>query len=372
MRGFRRKPKDPWREASDSSEAEPLLPAWPGADGDEPLDGARVRFGAPGKIALLLVLLAGVSAAAIVGGRALTPAAPTTPTRAAQTTTAARPVRRAVPHWGPFALRVAARFVPTGGTGAALAFAAGRLVLVAGSHDEAVFAGPLGGRLARVATLAVPHAATCAFGFGSSVYLIGGEGGAQPNDLIVRVDARSGQATQAGVFEEPIAECGIASDASGSYLVGGWTGQRYATAILRVGPSGVQGLLARLPSALRFPAVALVGKRLYVAGGATQSGLSRAVVAIDTGTGRLVPVATLPQGVEAAVLVPSGSSLYLLGGQGAGGKALTAVVRIDPASGATSAAGRLPRPLPGAASVRVGNQTLVLSPGSGIVYSLGP
>ncbi len=68
-------------------------------------------------------------------------------------------------------------------------------------------------------------------------------------------------------------------------------------------------------------------------GGRTEQGLTPNIYAIDIRNGGVVSLGQLPEAVEQAVLVPSGTSLYLLGGKTAKGKPSTAVIRIDPATG---------------------------------------
>ena len=74
--------------------------------------------------------------------------------------------------------------------------------------------------------------------------------------------------------------------------------------------------------------------------------------------------------MQGALLVSSGTGLYLLGGTGPGGKPSTAVVRIDPATGKPTPAGRMPKALVGAAAVPDGARTLVVDPSSGAVYQI--
>jgi hypothetical protein len=75
--------------------------------------------------------------------------------------------------------------------------------------------------------------------------------------------------------------------------------------------------------------------------------------------------------VAGALLVSSGSDLYLLGGTGQGGKPSAEVVRIDPATGRSRPAGRMPKPLAGGAAVRAGTRTIVVDRVSGAVYRIG-
>ncbi len=94
-----------------------------------------------------------------------------------------------------------------------------------------------------------------------------------------------------------------------------------------------------------------------------EAGPSRAsratIYAIDIRDGGVVSLGQLPQAVEQAVLVPSGTSLYLLGGKTANGKASTTVIRIDPATGNPTAVGKTTVPLVGAAAVSAGSRSLV-------------
>ena len=87
-----------------------------------------------------------------------------------------------------------------------------------------------------------------------------------------------------------------------------------------------------------------------------------------SGRGRRRRLGQLPQPVEQAVLVPSGTSLYLLGGKTANGKASTAVVRIDPATGNPTDVGKTTVQLVGAAAVSAGSRSLVVDAPSGTVY----
>ena len=131
-------------------------------------------------------------------------------------------------------------------------------------------------------------------------------------------------------------------------LVGGWTGEQYATAVLRFTLPDKADVVARLPEATRDPAVTVRGNTVYVAGGRTESGLSNAVYAVDLGDGTVSVVGRLPHAVSGGALVPAGGKLYLLGGKDDAGPVRT-IVRIDPATGTIENAGTMPRALAGAA-----------------------
>ena len=140
-----------------------------------------------------------------------------------------------------------------------------------------------------------------------------------------------------------------------AYLVGGYTGSRFATAILRFRPGSSPTLVARLPDGLRYAGVAMLCGRIYVAGGVTTSGTSGAVYAVDprrrigdedrhaararrsraARRARPLPLPHRRRPTDRATRSPRSS-------------------RIDPASGTVAPAGSLPGPLADAAATRVG------------------
>src|SRR5262249_14713455 len=159
-----------------------------------------------------------------------------------------------------------------------------------------------------------------------NLYVLGGEQGGKAADDVLRIDLGSGRGRTVSKFEEPLAEAGVVTRGGAVYLVGGWTGEKYATAILKFTPPGDVALLTRLPGGPRPLAVPRLGPTLYAAGGRPEPGPPDRVSAVDLGSGVVTPPHRLPPPVEGALLVSSGTSLYLLGGAGAKGKPSTAVV----------------------------------------------
>ncbi len=97
----------------------------------------------------------------------------------------------------------------------------------------------------------------------------------------MRIDPATGAARRMRPLDEPLSDLGAATVAGKTYLVGGYTGAKYATAILRVGRGNRTTTVARLPVGLRYPGVATLGGKIYVAGGVISSGESRAVYEFD-------------------------------------------------------------------------------------------
>jgi hypothetical protein len=281
-----------------------------------------------------------------------------------------RVVHRVTYKWGPLTVQAYGK-LPVGPPNPAVAVVGRKLAVVGGNGTGLVLAGPLGGKLVPVAMLSRPRASAQAFVLGGNLYVLGGEQGDKPADDLLRIDLANGHGRTVARFVEPLAEAGVVTRGNAAYLAGGWTGEKYATAILRFTPPSKVSLVARLPEGTRAPAVALQGSRLYVAGGRTEQGLSNKAYAIDLASGKVTTLPRLPHAVEGALLVSSGGKLYLLGGTGPGGKPSAAVVRIDPAGGRIGAAGRMPKPLAGAAAAPAGRRALVVDPRSGAVYRIG-
>jgi hypothetical protein len=199
---------------------------------------------------------------------------------------------------------------------------------------------------------------------GGRVYLLGG-GQATSSDAVVRIEA-TGRATRVGSLGEPLSDLGAAVVRDTAYVVGGYTGVKFATGILAF-RGGTPHLVARLPVGLRYAGVAALGGRVYIAGGITTAGPSDAIYAFDPRTHVVRPLGTLPAPVAHAPLAALGGALYLVGGDGS-----SSVVRISP-SGDVSIAARRPKPLAGAAAVTVGREIVVLGgDGSDAVYALTP
>ena len=156
--------------------------------------------------------------------------------------------------------------------------------------------------------------------------------------------------------------------ASFDTLVGGYTGTRFATAVLEVGAAGSTTTVARLPQGLRYAGVAALGTTIFVAGGVTTGGEVATITAIDTRSGSVRSIGRLPAALAHAPLVASGSSLYLIGGVTASGRSVDSILRIDGSSGAVTLAGRLPAPVADAAAVSLGASVVVLGGGGRAVY----
>jgi N-acetylneuraminic acid mutarotase len=168
-----------------------------------------------------------------------------------------------------------------------------------------------------------------------------------------------------------LSDLGAAVVGSHVYLVGGYTGTRFASAVLRYLGAGRTKVAARLPAGLRYAGVAAIGNTIYVAGGLTTSGETADVFAVTPSTGQVRRIGALPEARAYGALVAYRGSLLLVGGKSGTGTATSQILRIDPASGNVTPAGALPQPLAEPAAVaRSGDVVVVGGEGSRAVYSI--
>ena len=104
-----------------------------------------------------------------------------------------------------------------------------------------------------------------------------------------------------------------------------------------------------------------IGRTIYVAGGLTRAGATRAVYAVSL-NGRVRQFAILPAPEDHAAMAALGGRLYLVGEQ--------RVLAIDPASGAISVAARLPASLSDPTATTLGTRIVVTGGGTNGVWAL--
>jgi hypothetical protein len=177
------------------------------------------------------------------------------------------------------------------------------------------------------------------------------------------IDPRTGTAAEAPALGEPLSDLGAVAIGGHSYLVGGYTGTQFATAILRYRPQGAADVVARLPTGTRYAGVAALGPTIYVAGGLTTAGPTDAIYAVSSG-GSVRRVATLPAPEDHAALAALGGKLYLVGDR--------RVLAIDPGSRNVSIVARLPAKLSDPTATTVGKRIVIAGGGTNGVWALSP
>lgn len=224
-----------------------------------------------------------------------------------------------------------------------IAVPSGRFVLIAGGLDAAgsstngVFRlDPTSGRLTALGQF--PSAFHDAAGaiIGGSLYAFGG-GAAAASAHVQRFDLATHRSSFVAQLPRPLSDLGTATTRDGTYLIGGFDGNRARPEIYRTSNGTTFRQVARLPTGVRYPAVAALGRLLVIAGGVDASGASRSVFVLDTATNEVRLIGSLPQAVAHAEAFALGRHVFVAGGADAAGQTVGTVTEIDPEHGAIRA-----------------------------------
>ena len=245
---------------------------------------------------------------------------------------------------------------------ASVALPGGKLVVLGGEGSDRILAGPPS-RLRVVGQLPTATHDGAALLRRGAVLLYGG-GASVSTPTVLRVDPRTAAMLALRPLDEPLSDLGAVELGGRTYLVGGFTGTTYASAILRVGTNDRTTTVARLPLGTRYAGVATSGGKIYVAGGLTPQGESRAIYEFDPQDATVVRIGSLPRPEAHAALAALGGRLYLFGGR--------SVLRISPDTGAVARVATLPRALTDPNAVTIGRRIVVLGGGTNAVYGLTP
>ena len=243
---------------------------------------------------------------------------------------------------------------------------AGGLTQAAASTDAISMLDPVTGRVTRAGRLARPtHDAAGALLSGRG-YVFGGGAAASVAD--VQTLRPSATATITARLPRPRSDVSAVTLGGTAYLLGGYDGARYDGRVLATRDGRRFAVVAALPVPVRYPAVAGIGRQIWVFGGQTPSGLTDAIQQVSLATGKAAIVGHLPDPATGATAFTLGGRVYVAGGQmrprgGAGGGAAGAagpglvtsreVFAFDPARGGLTAAGQLPVPVANAAAAAV-------------------
>ncbi len=199
------------------------------------------------------------------------------------------------------------------------------------------------------------HDAAAATVDGRSFVFGGGDGTAQL-DQIVEIPTKP-----AGRLPAPSSDQAAATIGGTAYIVGGYTGTRWLDTIVAFDPRRGARVVAHLPTALRYAAVAAARGRLIVAGGSLPNGTaSSAVYSWSPGQPRAHLLGRLPAATTHASAAALGEIAYVVGGRGAVlGTPTDRVVAVNVRTGKVSIAGRLPDPTSDAPAAALGQRILV-------------
>jgi len=210
----------------------------------------------------------------------------------------------------------------------------------------------------QVGTLSTPvHDASGALLAGRAV-VFGGGAATTVADVQAWNDRRT---TTVGALPQPRSDSAAASIGTTAYVVGGFTGQGMARDVLATTDGHRFRVVGRLHIGVRYPAVAAVGRYVYVVGGelATTEGTlagaqTDAVQRIDPATGQVRVIGHLGRGLGHATAFAIGGRLFVAGGRH-GATATADVIEVSVDHGAWQRVGRLPRAMSDAAAAVVGS-----------------
>ena len=147
----------------------------------------------------------------------------------------------------------------------------------------------------------------------------------------------------------------VAVSVGGEVVVaGGGRGGVADPAVLATVNGSTFRVIARLPVAVRYPAVATLGGLVYLFGGSTASGDTAVIQVINPVTGRARVVGRLPRTLSGAAAFVLGGRIFVAGGDHAG-RAVDAILVFDPSTGRTGPAGHLPAARADAGVAVIGN-----------------
>jgi N-acetylneuraminic acid mutarotase len=184
--------------------------------------------------------------------------------------------------------------------------------------------------------------------------LVFGGGAASTFDTVQALNP-GGKAQVLGKLPTPASDLTALEIQSSDYVIGGYDGQTTVGSVVKTSDGRRFDHVADLPAAVRYPAVAAIGSTIYVFGGELAGGRDTAEIqAVDTASGRTSVVGRLPDTLAHASAVDIGGTIYLLGGR-SNGSTSDGILRFDPASHSAAAAGRLPTPVTNSAAAVIGD-----------------
>jgi outer membrane protein assembly factor BamB len=307
---------------------------------------ARRRRRGRARLAVLVLVAAGIVIAVLSTGGRTTPAVPTAQRTEITVAGSATGTLGAAVQDAAVAVTGSGSVLLLGGIDAA-AHSTSAIVELSGSHASV-----------RAHLPDIQHDAQAAV-LGGEVYVFGG-GDIASYPHILRFDPASGTVTHAGDLPRSQSDVAVTTIGGTAYIVGGFDGVTPLDTIVAWRPGGSPRVVARLPFAVRYAAVAAVAGRLIIAGGTGVGGVSDAIWSYDPAQRAVVQVGALPSAVTHASAVVLGGRIYLIGGRRSISARQTAeIVEIDPSTALATIVGRLPRPLSDAATAVAGGHIIV-------------
>ncbi len=187
-------------------------------------------------------------------------------------------------------------------------------------------------------------------------------GGSVASTSTVQEIAESGRHRSAviGHLPQPRSDLSAVTLGGAVYLLGGYTGVTPLADVLRTTDGTTFTKVATLPVTVRYAAVAALGSSIWVFGGEHGATPTRAIQRIDPTTGTAKVVGRLPAARSDAVAMVIDGRVFVVGGRGPRGQALTEVDELNPSRARVRVVAKLPAPVADAASIVAGSTAYII------------
>jgi hypothetical protein len=217
----------------------------------------------------------------------------------------------------------------------------GGLASTGATTGEILAFDPAAAHVGAVGELAVPVHDAAGVVLDGAVMIFGGGSGA-PTSVVQRFDP-SGVTGVIGNLPTARADLGAVAIGNSAVVLGGGAFGVLPPEVLAT-EDGVQfRTVATLISAVRYPAVAETGGRIYVIGGEGASGETSDIQRIDLATGEVEVIGLMQNPISHASAMVIGGRIFVVGGRSAG-TAQDAIWQVDAVTGASRLVARLPQP----------------------------
>ena len=190
---------------------------------------------------------------------------------------------------------------------------------------------------------------------GNNILVIGGGGPSENGTADVQLVSPDGQTSVVGKMPQPRSDHVAATVGGKVYVLGGYDGTNIVGAVVATTDGISFANVGSLPVPVRYPAVAVLRKAIYLFGGvANTNGTDTAAIQrLDTTTGHVDIVGQLPTTLSHASAVVLDNNAYLLGGYINSVQLSDQILRFESSTGAVTPAGHLQEPNSDAAAVVV-------------------
>jgi N-acetylneuraminic acid mutarotase len=194
---------------------------------------------------------------------------------------------------------------------------------------------------------------------GNALLVLGGGGPSENGTADVQSIPAIGATTVVGKLPQPRSDHVAVTVDGKAYVLGGYDGHNIVADVVATVDGKSFTTVGVLPVPVRYPAVAAVGKMIYLFGGVmnSQAGTDTSVVQrLDTASGKIDVVARLPTSLSHASAMVLGGQVFVVGGYINNTQLSDQIVRFDPATATTAVAGHLPAPISDAGAAVIGNR----------------